>query len=150
MSDGHRAIYVAEPPAHYRARPPLVADSSLLCAVLFNEPERGAALLRLAGRHLLAPRLLDHEVVSVALKKQRQGMPAEAVEQALTDYLAQDIELMVIDLNAQYAQYALARHYGLSAYDAAYLWLAAELRAPLATFDRQLADAAQQHLGALE
>ncbi len=147
MSDGQRAIYLAEPPAHYRARPPLVADSSLLCAVLFNEPERGAALQRLAGRHLLAPRLLDHEVVSVALKKQRQGMPDQAVEQALTDYLAQDIELMGTDLNAQYA---LARHYGLTAYDAAYLWLAAELRAPLATFDRQLADAAQQHLGALE
>ena len=26
----------------------------------------------------------------------------------------------------------------LSAYDAAYLWLAAELKAPLATFDRKL------------
>ncbi len=39
--------------------------------------------------------------------------------------------------------------YQLSAYDAAYLWLAAELKAPLATFDAKLAAAAQAHLGAL-
>ena len=40
--------------------------------------------------------------------------------------------------------------YGLSAYDAAYLWLAAQLKAPLATFNRKLGEAAQAHLGALE
>ena len=38
----------------------------------------------------------------------------------------------------------------LSAYDAAYLWLAAELKAPLATFDAKLGKAAQRHLGQLE
>ena len=42
-----------------------------------------------------------------------------------------------------------AARYELSAYDAAYLWLAAELRAPLATFDRRLAEATQAHLGTL-
>ena len=45
---------------------------------------------------------------------------------------------------------AMARRYGLSAYDAAYLWLASQLKAPLATFDRKLGEAARQHLGALE
>lgn len=91
--------------------------------------------------------MLDHEVVSAALKKLRQGMPAQAFEQALADYPAHDIELMVTDLNAQCARVRLC---SLTANDAAYLWLAAELRAPLATFDRQLANAARQHLGALE
>jgi predicted nucleic acid-binding protein len=44
---------------------------------------------------------------------------------------------------------ALALRYNLSAYDAAYLWLAAELKAPLATFDEKLAAAAQTHMAGL-
>ena len=44
------------------------------------------------------------------------------------------------------AQYALAMRYGLSAYEAAYLWLAGALQAPLATFDAKLAEAARAHL----
>lgn len=138
----HRTIYLAEPPARYLARLPVVVDSSMLCAVLFDEPERSDALNRLSGRHLLAPRLLDHEVVQVAVKKRRQGMPAAVVDRALADYADQDIELLPTDA---VAQYALAQQYGLSGYDAAYLWLAAELKAPLVTFDRKLADAATRH-----
>lgn len=44
----------------------------------------------------------------------------------------------------------LAVRHGITGYDAAYLWLAAELRAPLATFDRQLAQAAQTYLSTLQ
>jgi predicted nucleic acid-binding protein len=40
------------------------------------------------------------------------------------------------------AVFRLARAHGLSAYDAAYLQLALELRVPLATLDRQLAQVA--------
>ena len=47
------------------------------------------------------------------------------------------------------AQFALALRYKLTAYAAAYLWLAAELKAPLATFDEKLAVAAQAHLASL-
>lgn len=147
MTAARRVLYLAEPAAHYLARPPMVVDSSLICAVLFDEPERDSALHRLAGRQLLAPRLLDHEVVSVALKKHRHGMPAAVVDKALADYVEQNIELQQTDVAGQYT---LAQRYGLSSYDAAYLWLAAELKTPLATFDRKLGEAARQHLGALE
>ena len=140
------APFVAEPPASYLVRPPLVVDCSALSAVLFDEPTRDAALAQLAGRTLHAPGLLDHEIVSVALKKQQQGWPAESLALALTDYTRYDIALHPVD---PLAQYALALRYRLSADDAAYLWLAAELKAPLATFDEMLAKAARAHLGAL-
>jgi len=140
------ALHVAEPPAAYQLRPPMVVDCSALSAVLFDEPTRDAALAQLAGRSLHAPNLLDHEIVSVALKKRQQDWPADSLALALADYCAYDIDLHPIDLAAQYA---LAQRYQLSAYDAAYLWLAAELRAPLATFDRKLATAAQTHLSTL-
>lgn len=142
-----RVLYVAEPAPRYRARPPIVVDSSMVCAVLFDEAERGDAEQQLAGKQLFAPNLLSHEVVNVALNKSRRGMPSGAVDKALADFATQSIELMDTDVRAQLA---LALHYKLSAYDAAYLWLAAELKVPLATFDRKLASAAAKHLGALD
>ena len=146
MSTSAPAFYVAEPPASFNVRPPIVVDCSALSAILFDEPARDQALARLIGRSLHAPNLLDHEIVSVALKKRRAEFPIEALLEVLRDYAAQDIELHAVD---PVAQYELAARYGLSAYDAAYLCLAAELRTPLATFDRRLAEAAQAHLGTL-
>jgi predicted nucleic acid-binding protein len=146
MSAPAPAFYVAEPPAAFNVRPPIVVDCSALSAILFDEPARDEALARLVGRSLHAPSLLEHELVSVALKKARKDGRADALRQALHDYAAHDIELHPVDL---IAQFELATRYELSAYDAAYLWLAAELRAPLATFDRRLAEATQAHLGTL-
>lgn len=146
MSAPAPAFYVAEPPAVFSVRAPIVVDCTALSAILFDEPARDEALARLTGRSLHAPNLLDHEIVSVALKKHRKDGQAEAIAQALRDYATSDIDLHPVDL---VAQYELAARYALSAYDAAYLWLAAELRAPLATFDRRLAEATQAHLGTL-
>ena len=141
-----QAVFVAEPRAAYRLRQPLVIDCSLLAAVLFDEPERDEALDRMAGCDLFAPHLLDFEIASVALKKSRQGL-AEVATCALADYAALSLKQGPVDLAAQVA---LALRYGLSTYDAAYLWLAAELKAPLATLDRRLGEAAQRHLQSLE
>jgi predicted nucleic acid-binding protein len=41
----------------------------------------------------------------------------------------------------------LGLSYRISVRDAAYLWLAADLKAPLVTFDAKLARAARRHLG---
>lgn len=146
MSGAVRPIYVAEPPPRYQALTPVVADSSAVCALLFEEAERDLARQRLAGHELHAPALLDCEFASVALKKQRQGWPADVIASALLAYRAQPLVLHRVDLDGQCA---LAQQYELSAYDAAYLWLAAELRAPLVTFDRRLGEAAAAHLGQL-
>jgi predicted nucleic acid-binding protein len=137
-----RVLYVAEPPALYLARKPLVVDSSLLCAILFSEPERPMAEARVMGHALHAPLLLDHEIANVTLVKQRKGLTNELTQLAMQDYLNHQIELHPVDLRGHFA---LGQRYGLSAYDAAYLWLAVELDAPLATFDRKLNDAAQAH-----
>ncbi|VTU15789.1 putative nucleic acid-binding protein, contains PIN domain [Variovorax sp. PBL-H6] len=146
MSASAAALYLAEPPALFTARPPMVVDCSALSAILFDEPARDEALARLIGRSLHAPNLLDHEIASIALEKRRKDGPVEAIAQALRDYATFDIELHPVD---PVAQYELAARYDLTAYDAAYLWLAAELKAPLATFDRRLAEATQAHLGTL-
>ena len=138
-----RAIYVAEPPPAYLGRPPLVVDCSVLVAVLFQEPLRDEALRSMAGKSLHAPTLLDSEIANVAVKKSRGGMPQAIIGDALDKYGHQAIELHRPDVPAQYA---LAMRYGLSAYDAAYLWLAGALQAPLVTFDAKLGAAAREYL----
>ena len=147
MTAPMRRLYTAEPRAMYHALPPVVADSSAICALLFEELERDDARQRSQGRELHAPALLDFEFASVALKKHRQGLPAPLIESALAGYRMQPLVLHRVDIAGQCA---LAQQYALSAYDAAYLWLAAELRTTLITFDRRLGEAAAQHLAGLQ
>lgn len=139
-------LFVAQPPAQYLILPPLVVDCSVLSSAVFEEETRDIALNLLKGRTLHAPYLMEHELVSVALKKQKLGLSSAAVASALASQSLLDIELHRTDIEAQHA---LAVRYKLSAYDAAYLWLAAELKAPLATFDQTLAKAASTHLSSL-
>ena len=139
-------LYMAEPRPAYRISPPMVVDCSILVAMLFREPDCDAAERKVAGRALHAPRLLDYEMANVAVKKSLAGR-ADVAGDAMVRYTQTSIEIHDVDTPALVP---LAQRYVLSAYDAAYLWLAAELKAPLATFDRRLGEAARQHLGALE
>jgi predicted nucleic acid-binding protein len=136
-------LIIAEARGPYAARPPLVVDCSVVAAVLFDESNREAAALALTGKELFAPELLADELVSVAVRKSRHGLE-EIVRQALADF--GELELTRCRSDVQ-AQWRLALEYDLSAYDAAYLWLAAELGAPLATFDERLGAAARALLG---
>ena len=136
-------LHVAEPPPAYLGRPPIVVDCSVLVAALFEEEARDEARRILVGKTLHAPVLLDSEMANVAVKKNRGGFPQALIGDALADYAQQAIELHRPDVQAQYA---LAIRYRLSAYDAAYLWLAGALQAPLATFDEKLAKAARAYL----
>ena len=136
-------LYVAEPPAAFLGRPPIVVDCSVLTAVLFEEETRDEARRILRGKTLHAPFLLDSEIANVAVKKSRGGSPLSIIGDALADYVKQIIEFHRPDVQAQYA---LATRFHLSGYDAAYLWLAGALQAPLATFDAKLAKAANAYL----
>lgn len=138
-------LHVAEPPPQYLPRPPMVVDCSALAGVLFQEPWMDQALQRLSGHRLYAPHLLQAEICSVAVKKARQGA-AETAAEGLAQWQNVAVELTDFDVPQTYE---LARRYQLSAYDASYLWLAEQLRCPLATFDARLAAAATEHLGAL-
>ena len=137
-------LYVAEPPALYLMRPPLVIDCSALAGIVFQESWQAKAQQSISGRTLHAPNLLPYEITSVTLKKLRRGEThaADGLAEAL------DMAIELHEINAQEA-FELAKRYQLSAYDAAYLWLAAELKCPLATFDEKLATAAQTHLSTL-
>ena len=134
--------FVAEPAGRYTRYPPLVVDCSVLAAVLFDEPERESAALAMAGKELFAPDLLDHELVSVALRKSRAGL-TKVAEQALADLA--DLRVTRCEVNAL-AQFEMARKLNLTAYDAAYVQLAADLGAPLVTFDQALGLAARKIL----
>lgn len=139
---GSDGLILAEATAPYASRPPLVVDCSIIASVLFDEPERATAAAVMSGRALFAPDLIDHELVSVALKKSRHGLN-EIAEHGLTDLGRLQLSRRPVEVRGQWR---LALHYDLSAYDAAYLWLAAELGAPLATFDQRLGTAARRHL----
>jgi predicted nucleic acid-binding protein len=140
-----RTLFVAEPPAQYVIRPPIVIDCSVMAGFVFEETWQLKAAEKIQGRTLYAPYLLQTEIASVALKKHKQGA-SDIAEKGLAHYASLSIEL-----NRVYPadSFALAVRYKLSAYDASYLWLAAELKAPLATFDEKLADAARIHLASL-
>ena len=144
MTKLHR-LKVAEPRAAYSWRPPLVADASVLAAALFKEQGRDEARALLHGRSLHAPHLLDFEIANVSLKKLRhEGLSADAIAEALRAFRRFPIERHAVDLERMTV---LAQRYGLTAYDAAYLCVADELAAPLATLDDKLGEAARVYLG---
>jgi predicted nucleic acid-binding protein len=139
-----RPLHVAEPSPPYGQRLPVVVDASVICAVVFAEPEADAALQRIRHHALVAPDLLPYEVSNVALMKHRRGAPMPDMRAGLVRCL--ELELLLEPTDAL-QRLEIAARYGLSAYDAAYLWLAEATQAPLITFDARLAEAARRHLG---
>lgn len=141
-------LHIAEPPASYASRPRLVADATVLAAVIFGEAEQQQAVALLRGRTLSAPHLLHYEMTNVALKKlRRERLSESAIAESLETYAALAVERYAV---ATQPVLSLAQRDDLTAYDAAYLWLAEQLEAPLATFDGQLARAAGKHLAGRE
>ena len=119
-----------------------VVDASVVAAVAFGEPRRDEAVALLDAAWVCGPTLLAYELTHVACMKCRVR-PDEAVRVAsqLSDALILTDRWLEVDADEVLA---LALVWGLSSYDASYLWLAGELRVPLVTFDRRLAAAATE------
>jgi len=135
-------LFVIEPRGRYAPLVPAVIDASVLASMLFDEANAVDATLAMEGMELHAPDLLDHELVSVALKKARDGFE-EAARLGLSVLATLEIVRHAVEPSAQWS---VAMTNNLSAYDAAYLALAVELRCPLITFDQRLAAAARRLL----
>ncbi len=113
-----------------------VIDASALVAMIFDEPGALDVARQLEGARLIAPDLLDIEVINVCILKLRRKLVTQAqVNAALGLGTAMQIEISPV-LPDQVLE--LAMKTGLKAYDTCYLWLARTRGAELVTLDKQL------------
>lgn len=115
----------------------LAVDASAVAAIIFGEPEAVEIAHYLDGESLVAPALIDFELANVALKKIRR-YPEQAAHISLAVAHAEGLRIERVPVPAT-AALSLARQTGLSAYDAAYLWVAMSRDAELVTLDHRLA-----------
>lgn len=140
-------LLITEPPAVYRQNPPAVVDAGILAAFIFLEPEATETEARISRYTLFAPNILPLEIANVAMNKLRRGIAdAHELGERLSAFNFNCLQLRETPPDGVFA---LAADYRLSAYDAACLWLAGDLRAPLLTYDIRLAEAARDFLARL-
>lgn len=124
-----------------------VLDASVAVSWFFEDEAdsyTAAVLESLAQAAATVPSLWSLEVANVLRVVERRCQCREADAVRFTELLAH-LPIVTDDATATRAlheTYQLAREHSLTAYDAAYLELAMRLGLPLATMDRQLADAA--------
>ncbi|HSZ75193.1 MAG TPA: type II toxin-antitoxin system VapC family toxin [Rhizomicrobium sp.] len=117
-----------------------IIDASAIAAVLLDETEADQIQQRVADENLVAPTLLAFEFTNVCvIKARRFPEKREVFEKTLAAFHTLAIELRDVNMSGAFE---LARRYGLTAYDASYLWLARELGAELVTLDQRLERAA--------
>ena len=117
-----------------------VVDASALAALMFDEPEAESVADRLRGAALIAPSLLQFEILNICVTKLRRRPDLrDLILQAFSFQAGLTIEPREVDLPSALV---LAQRFGLTGYDASYLWLAQRLNAELVTLDRELARAA--------
>ena len=118
----------------------VVVDASAIAALVFNEPASDDVVEQIGKARLVAPSLLPYELANVyVVKVRRYPDQKPALDRAFSMLDSLDIELVAVPADAAGAQ---ASESGLTAYDAAYLWLARRLGVGLVTLDRKLEAAA--------
>ncbi len=124
--------------------PAVVVDASAIAAVVFNEPASDDVVESIGDARLIAPSLLPYELANVYVVKLRKYPDQKAgLDQAFSLLGALDIELVAVPADMAGV---LASESGLTAYDAAYLWLAKRLSLELVTLDRKLGGAGHRKL----
>ncbi|GAB4251258.1 MAG: hypothetical protein Kow00122_08900 [Thermoleophilia bacterium] len=129
----------AAPRADPRRRPRalVVVDASVFGALVFNESRSGEAADLLTARTLAAPGLVHYEMANIARTKMlRNPGTGDLLSRAFRRWLDLPVNLLTPDFADVLA---IATTEGISAYDAAYICVARDLRAPLLTFDERLA-----------
>jgi predicted nucleic acid-binding protein len=122
--------------------PAIVVDASAIAAVVFNEPASDDVVERIGDARLTAPSLLPYELANVyVVKVRRYPDQKAALDRAFSLLGALEIDLVAVPADAAGA---LAADTGLTAYDAAYLWLARRFGLKLVTLDRKLEAAVGQ------
>ena len=123
---------------------PIVIDHSIVLAWCMADEEHQVAerAMRLAVSHgAVVPGIWRYELWNALIVNERRGrLTAEDARQALADLAEMRIERDGDHDEARLL--ALARQWGLSAYDAAYLEVAARRGLAIASLDHRLVDAA--------
>jgi len=122
----------------------MIIDASVLLSAFFPDEAQAQAqaVLRdhVAGRvRLKAPALLAYEVSNAVWQAERRGrISGTQADEILRAAAGLEIELLALDWGESLP---LARRFGRSAYDAAYLTLAERSGEPLITGDERLYNA---------
>jgi len=127
----------------------MIVDASVLLRAYFpdEEQEKAQALIRdhVSGRiQLVAPTLVLYELTNAVLQAERQRrITDEEGHLILSSFEDLGIEMQAVTWRQMLP---LARQFGRSAYDAAYLALAKERQERLITGDLRLYNAVRDHL----
>ena len=119
-----------------------IVDASALAALAFAEADAAEVIEKIDGHRLHAPTLVTFELMNVAWKRAKKQPAATALFLEALNVL-QDVGLRFRGID-QEEVVKLGLATGLTAYDAAYLWLSRALGMPLVTLDRKLAAHAQE------
>lgn len=122
----------------------IVIDASVCGAwVLARGPDEGASdtLPLLRGSQGIVPDIWRYEVSNLLLVSVRQDALSRS-EMYQRWLVLVRLRLVTVHMDVGPGLVDFARQHGLSLYDAAYLQLARQERAPLATLDKRLASAA--------
>jgi predicted nucleic acid-binding protein len=122
---------------------PVVPDASVIVEMLLDDPRAGEAWERWleAERMLIAPPFVWVEVANALVR--RRKMPRAAAAARIDLIFESGLDTVDRGYGGVLTMIDLATRHGLTAYDASYLALAIEIDAELATFDRELARAAE-------
>jgi predicted nucleic acid-binding protein len=120
----------------------IIVDTSVLIAVITNEPTRPRLIELTTDAHLLAPASVPWEIgnaFSAMLKRKRATL--EQMQQAWNAY--QQISLRLLDVDIEQSL-RLSAQYDIYAYDAYFIICALQQKSMLLTLDSGLRQAAIQ------
>lgn len=120
----------------------IVVDTTVIIAVLVNEPTKGQIIELTRGMTLMAPRSLDIEIGNAFSRMfKRELVDLETAERALRAFAEIPIDIIDIDL---LSVVRLSHELRVYAYDAYVIDCARRLGAPLISLDRGLLEACRR------